>query len=156
MKKIAIIRIKGKVGLPIKVKDTLQMLRLFNKHTCTIVENNPNYIGMIKKVKDYITWGELDEETFSLLLTKRGKLPGNKLLEESYIEEKTKLSLKDYVKEYFEGNKNLKDIPGLKSFFRLKPPEKGFEKEGIKKHYIVGGALGDRSKDVNKLIQRMI
>ena len=55
-----------------------------------------------------------------------------------------------------EGKKELKDIPGLKRFFRLRPPEKGFERKGIKKTYAVGGVLGYRKDKINELIMRML
>ena len=52
--------------------------------------------------------------------------------------------------------KELNDIPGLKRFFRLKPPEKGFEKKGIKKQYSLGGVLGYRKGKINELIRKML
>ena len=156
MKKIAIIRIRGKIGLKKGIKDTLNLLRLFNKHTCVVVDGNENYSGMIKKVKDYVTWGEIDFETFKLLLEKRGKLPGKKNLTEEYLKDKLKLSYDDFTKEFFEFKKKLKDVPGLKQFFKLKPPEKGFERKGIKQPFSLGGALGYRKEKINDLIRRML
>ena len=156
MSKVAIIRIRGEINIRKDNKDTLNMLRLFNKNYCVIVENNQNYIGMIKKVKDYTTWGEIDKETFELLLKNRGRLAGNKKLTEEYLEEKLKLSLNNFVNDFFDGKKSLKDVPGLKQFFRLKPPLRGFEKGGIKKPFSLGGALGYRKNNINELVKRMI
>ena len=156
MTKIAVIRIKGKIGLRKDVKDTLNMLRLFNKHTYVIVKNTLNYIGMIKKVKDYVTWGEIDQETFNLLLNKRGKIAGNKPLTEDYLKDKNNVNYEQFTKEFFENKKNLKDIPGVKQFFRLKPPEKGFEKGGIKRPFSMGGVLGYRKDKINDLIRKML
>ncbi|MCD4666370.1 50S ribosomal protein L30 [archaeon] len=156
MKKIAIIRIRGKIGLKKGIKDTLNLLRLFNKHTCVVVDGNENYSGMIKKVKDYVTWGEIDSETFKLLLQKRGKLPGKKNLTEEYLKDKSKLSYDDFVNEFFEFKKKMKDVPGLKQFFKLKPPEKGFERKGIKQPFSLGGVLGYRKEKINDLIRKML
>ena len=154
--KIAIVRIRGKINVRKEIEGTMRMLRLFNKNTCTVVPNAKAAHGMIKKVKDYVTWGEINEKTFTELLKKRGKLPGSKSLTEKYLEEKTKTTIDGFTKEYFEGKKELKDIPGLKRFFRLKPPEKGFERKGIKKTYAVGGVLGYRKDKINELIMRML
>ncbi len=156
MTKIAVIRIKGKIGLRHDIKETLNMLRLFNKHTCVIVDNNEHYIGMIKKVKDHVTLGEINQETFMLLLSKRGKVAGNKSLTEDYLKNKTNMSHDQFTKEFFSNEKRLKDIPGLKQFFRLKPPEKGFERGGIKKPFSLGGVLGYRKEKINDLIKRML
>ena len=61
--KIAIIQIRGLVGAKQEVKDTLKMLNLQKKNSCAIVEGTPAYLGMIEKVKDYVTFGEISEET---------------------------------------------------------------------------------------------
>ncbi len=156
MNRIVIIRIRGKNHVQKKVADTLKMLRLYKPNGCVVVPNNPVYLGMIKKVKDYITWGEIDQDTFTMLLTKRGKIMGDKPLEENYLKEKTKLGFSEFIKEYFEGKKELKDIPGFKTFFRLCPPSKGYERKGIKKPFSMGGALGYRKEKINDLVKRMM
>jgi len=156
MKKIAIVRVRGKLGIRKDIKDTLKMLRLYNKHHCIVINNSPNLIGMIKKVKDYATWGEIDEKTFKELFTKRGKLSAKKSLTEEYLKEKTKLSIDDFTKEFFSFKKSFKDIPGFKPFFKLKPPIKGFERKGIKTPFSLGGALGYRKEKINDLITRML
>jgi len=154
--RISIIRIKGETKIKRNIKQTLLLLRLYKKHTCVVVPNSVNYVGMIKKVKDYVTWGELDIETFKLLLEKKGKLAGKKPLTEAYLKEKTKLSFDEFSKQFFDFKKELKDIPGLKPFFRLNPPVKGFERGGIKKPYSLGGVLGYRKEKINELIKRMV
>ena len=45
---------------------------------------------------------------------------------------------------------------GLKPFFRLHPPRKGFERKGTKQHFNVGGAYGNRGEKINDLLKRMI
>src|SRR3989344_4466341 len=155
-KRIAMVRIRKEQEAKKVVRTTLKRLRLFKKNTCSIVTNDPKYVGMIKVVKDYITWGELDEETFKLLLKKRGKLPGNKPLTEEYIKEKTKVDLEEFAKEFIEAKRDLKEITGLKQFFRLTPPVKGFERKGIKIPFSQGGPLGYRKEKINELIKRMI
>lgn len=153
---IAVVRVRGTIGIRKESRDTLKILRLYKKNNCIIIPNTPAYIGMIKKVKDYTTWGEINEETFRLLLQKRGRLPRNKILTQEYLKEKTKLDFDSFVKEVFAFKKTLKDVPGLKLFFRLSPPRKGFERKGIKVQFSQGGALGYRKEKINELIQRML
>jgi len=155
-KYIAVIRIRGIIGLKQEIKDTFKMLHLYKKNNCTIIPNTKDYIGMLKKIKDYATWGEINSETFKLLLEKRGRLPGNKLLTEDYLKQKLNLNFETFTKDFFEFKKKLKDIPGLKLFFRLSPPKKGFEKKGIKTPFSMGGVLGYRKEKINDLIQMMI
>lgn len=155
-KRIAVIRIHGCMKLRKEIKDTLSIMRLYKKHTCVVVPNSPNYIGMISKVKDFVTWGEIGPETFRKLLEKRGKLPGKKPLTEDYLKSKTKLTFDKFTEEFFAFKKELKDVPGLKQFFKLSPPVKGFERKGTKKPFSLGGVLGYRKEKINELIERML
>ncbi len=154
--RIAVIRIRGTSKLQGDIEDTMRMMRLFKKNHCAILKNTESTLGMLQKVKDYVTWGELDEATAKMLLEKRGRIVGNKPLQEAWIKEKTKKDMNQFLKEYFELKTELKDVPGLKPFFRLTPPAHGFERKGIKKPYSMGGALGYRKEKINELIRRMI
>jgi len=156
MNRIVIVRIRGKNHVQKKVADTLKMLRLYKVNGCVVVPNSPVYLGMINKAKDYITWGEIDKETFLQVFKKRGKIIGDKPLTEDYLKDKTKVSFEEFTDEYFEGKKELKQIPGFKTFFRLNPPSKGYERRGIKKPFSLGGALGYRKEKINDLIKRMV
>ncbi len=155
-RKIAIIRIRGIIDINSKVEDAFRRLRLFRKNGCVVIDGNKSYKGVLQKIKDYATWGEIDEETFKTLLLQRGKLPGNKPFTEKYLKEKTKIEVDAFVKEFFEFKKSLKDIPGLKRFFRLGMPRNGFERKGIKVPFSLGGALGYRKNNINDLIKRMV
>lgn len=156
MSKIAIIRIRGKIGVNRNITDTMNMLRLFNKYHCTVVDNTPAFVGMIRKSKDYITWGEIDTATFKLLLEKRGRLPCKKPLTAEYIKQHAKITFEQFAEGFMSSKLSFKTISGLKPFFRLKPPEGGLERKGIKKPYSIGGALGYRKDKINELIRRML
>ena len=148
MRRIAIIRIVGQQNLRQEIKDTLKILNLHKKNTCIVVKNSGSITGMLKKVKDHVTWGEIDEETFRELLKKRGRLPGNKQLQG--------VNTESFAKEFMSGKKEIKDIAGLKKFFRLNPPIKGYGYKGTKQPFHLGGALGYRKDKINDLIRRML
>ena len=105
-KRIAIIRIKGKAGLKKTVKDTFLLLRLYKKNSCVVVPNTQSYVGMLTKIKDCSTWGEIDEQTFKLLLEKRGRLPGNKQLTNEYLQQKLKMNIDQFAKEFINFKKD--------------------------------------------------
>ena len=133
MNKIAIIRIRGIIKIRHDIKNTLKILRLYKKNCCVVIDSSPDNLGMVKKVKDYITWGEIDDETFKLLVEKRGEL--------------------------YKGRKDSKfvvDGKKYKPFFRLQPPKGGFERKGIKIPFSVGGVLGYRGDKINNLLKRML
>ncbi|MBI2133254.1 uL30 family ribosomal protein [Candidatus Woesearchaeota archaeon] len=62
MKSIAVVRLKGQINLNGQVKDTLNMLKLYRKNYCSVFEARPEIMGMVKKVKDFVAWGEISEE----------------------------------------------------------------------------------------------
>ncbi|MFH1506404.1 MAG: uL30 family ribosomal protein [archaeon] len=70
---MAIVLVRGLIGIRKNIKDTLFMLRLRKKHTCVVVDKNKSSMGMIFKVKDYVTYGEVDDATVKELEAKRGK-----------------------------------------------------------------------------------
>jgi large subunit ribosomal protein L30 len=76
--KLAIVRVRGGIGIKTEIKDTLKMLNLHRKNFCVVVPNNDSNLGMIKRVKDYVTYGNVDEETYKLLVEKRGEKKGDK------------------------------------------------------------------------------
>lgn len=133
MSKLAAIRIRRTFRITERINRTLDMLGLYNKNNCVIIEDTPVNRGMLKKVDRYITWGEINEETQKELAEKRGK------------------------KEKKTENKRAKNAKtGSKQIFRLNPPRKGFERKGIKKLFSSGGTLGYRGKKINELIKKMI
>ncbi|MBN2454636.1 uL30 family ribosomal protein [Candidatus Woesearchaeota archaeon] len=73
MKKIAVIKIRGAVQAEKRIEDTLKMLGLKKKHSCVVIDDSPSNLGMVQKVKDFITWGTVSEETLKELTEKKGK-----------------------------------------------------------------------------------
>ena len=71
--KLAVILIRGQIGIRTGIKDTLYMLNLRKKHACVVLEKNKHTLGMIFKVKDYVAYGEIDEATLKEMMSKRGK-----------------------------------------------------------------------------------
>ena len=152
----AVIRLKGTVNLKKDVEVTLRSLRLNRRNHCIVLDASPGILGMINTVQPYITWGEVDIKTLVALLAKRGKLAGNKRLTEDYLKQKTGNSIEQFAQDILNKKIRMRDVPGLKPIFRLKPPSKGLEEKGMKKPYSLGGAYGYRGKDINELLLRMI
>ena len=151
----AAIRIRGTVNVNPNIKKTLQLLNLSKVNHCVLLEEKPNIKGMLQVAKDYITWGELEKDALTSLITQRGKLEGDKGLTEDYLKSATSYSNIDKLSQAIIDNKfKYKDIPKVKRIFRLNPPKKGYR--GIKKSFVNKGALGYRGKEINKLINRMI
>ena len=154
MQRLAVVRVRGRVGVPQEVENTLRMLKLTRVNHCVFVDDRPTYRGMLQKAKDYITWGEVTPEEVALILRSRGELAGGKRLTDAYVKEHTKFkSIDDFARAFVEFNAELSDIPRLKPVFRLHPPRKGYR--GIKRSFVEGGALGYRGEAMKELLRRM-
>ncbi len=70
---LAAILVRGMVRVKTPIKDTLKMLKLFSKNSCTVMQQSQANKGMLNKVKDYIAYGEIDNETLKILAEKRNK-----------------------------------------------------------------------------------
>ncbi len=70
---IAVIRITGQVGLKKEIIETLYRLRLRKKYVCVLIEPTKENLGMVKKLRDFVAFGEISEETQKELIKKRGK-----------------------------------------------------------------------------------
>jgi len=151
----AIIRVRGIVNVKPDIKRTLELLRLTRVNHCTLVDENKIFKGMLQKVKDYATWGEIDKETLPKLIESRGMLVGDKQITKDYLKSATTYDSFEKLSQAILDNKiKYKEIPDVKPLFRLSPPKMGYE--GIKRSFKNGGALGYRGKEINKLIGRMI
>lgn len=142
MTQIVAVRVRGGIGASQEVKDTLQSLNLGRQNYCTVLADTPKNQGMLKKAKDYLTWGEADEETLKQLVEKRG--------EESKGREQDSRGKLSYKRSLELNGKK------LKRFFRLNPPQKGYGRKGVKKSFSEGGALGYRGEKINDLVRRML
>ena len=72
--KTAVIRISGMVKLKGTIADTLYRMRLRRKYSCVVFDNpSKEQLGMINKVKDFIAFGQISEETYKKLVEARGK-----------------------------------------------------------------------------------
>jgi len=155
-KLLAVIRIRGSVSVRKDIEYTLNLLRLNRKFHLTLIRNNPSYKGMLQKVKDYVTWGEIDKETLELLLKNRGRLVGNKRITEDFLKENTTFkSFSELADALISGKVNIGDLPWLKPVFRLHPPKGGF-KYSTKRPFKDLGELGYRGTEINQLIKRMV
>ncbi len=74
----AIIRITGQINLSEGIKETFQRLKLKKKYTCIVIEKmTDSQEGMIKKIKDFVAYGEITKETYDKLVEKRGQKEKN-------------------------------------------------------------------------------
>ena len=128
------------VNVSQKIEDALFRLRLRRKYSAVLLHANVENLKILKNVRDFIAYGEINKETLLLLIESRAETTSNKKINPVEIVESL-------------NKKSLSDL-GLKPFFRLHPPRKGIES---KRHAGVGkGVLGDNKEKINDLVRRML
>ena len=137
---ICIIRITGKVKLDGDVKETLERLRLRKKYACVIINPNKEQMGMIKKLKDFIAFGNIKNNVFERLINARGQR----------IDKKKRIDSKKIIEDLEKGKKY--EELNLKPFFRLHPPRGGINS----KIHFPKGVLGNNQEKINELVLRML
>jgi large subunit ribosomal protein L30 len=150
----AIVQVRGVVKTPRVIKDTLKMLRLHHINHCVLVPDTPAYLGMIRKVKDFVAYGEVDGEVLAEILRTRGRLTGNVRLTDEYVKENSQFAdIDDLARALSREEVAMAAVPGLKPVMRLHPPRKGHR--SIKRTYQQGGALGYYGQEINQLLHKM-
>jgi large subunit ribosomal protein L30 len=151
----AVIRVRGQPDVNRDIQHTMMLLGVNKVNHCAILPENPSTKGMLQVVKDYCTWGEIDQETLAALIRSRGKIAGDKDITDDYLKENSEFStVEELAKAIIENDYRMRDVEAAKPVFRLHPPVKGYE--GNKRSYQNGGALGYRGAEINALINRML
>lgn len=83
---LAAIKLKGEIKVRGGIKDTMKMLGLQKKLSFAVLEEKPEVKGMLMKSQNFITWGEISQETEKEVRDRKLKPPkgGFKSLKEMY------------------------------------------------------------------------
>ncbi|MBS7625266.1 MAG: 50S ribosomal protein L30 [Candidatus Bathyarchaeia archaeon] len=152
---LAVVRVRGTVNVRGDIEDTLRMLNLTRNCHATLIDDRPSYMGMLQKVQNQVTWGEVSKEVIAMLLRERGRLVGNRKLTEDYVKKIGFESIDDLAEAIYNLKVEFNKLPGIKPVFRLHPPSKGYG-GSVKKTWKSGGVTGYRGESINDLLKRMI
>ena len=152
------IRLKGEFGTPRPIQSVLDTIRLRRKFNAVLLEKTPSTIGMLRKAKDYVTWGEASQDDIVSLLRERGEFQSGGTVTDEVIRERFgEKSVQDLVAALVGGKVSLRALwqKGLSPVFRLRPPSGGFE-GCTKRAYGSRGELGKREVGFSNLLNRMV
>ena len=149
-----VVRIKGQADVPHWASTTMTLLKLDKKYRATILPAKDNTLGMLDKVKHYISWIGLDVELAKDLLDKKGRKSGYKKITAEDLKKLGFESIDDLAKALAEGKATLSKLKPLKPWFALAPPKHGF-KRSTKKLYGQKGILG-LNEELGTIVRRMI
>lgn len=153
----AVVRVRGSQQAGSRVWTTLEQLRLNKINHMVFIPQNDSTKGMLQIVKDYVTWGEVSSEIIAKVLLRRAETPGGTPgINDDFIKKNSEryTSIISFAKALGGNEARLTDIRSLQPVIRLHPPNGGYE--NLKRSYKVGGTLGYRGSDIEKLLERMI
>ena len=153
-KVLAVVRIRSAIDQPRTIRHALKLLNLMRTNHAVIVPNDATHKGTLQKLKDVVTWGEVDKATLTALVKKRGRIVGNKKLTAKFLKERKFATVAEFITAVYTGKADMRRIEGMKPLFRLHPPRKGFK--SVKNPITRGGDLGYRGEKINELLDRMM
>ena len=152
---LLVVRMRGTVNVPYWALTTLRNLYLNKKFSATLVPETTNYLGMLRKINQWVAWSKADSDIIKILIEKRGKKKNPTL--ESKDENKSKSDYKgiDELVDVIANDKiKFSDHNNIKPWFSLNPPQGGFRRN-TKKQFSDGGILGN-NKELLEIVKRMV
>jgi large subunit ribosomal protein L30 len=146
-----VIRVRGTIHARHDIEMTLDQLHLTRPNHATVLPEVDAFRGMLTKVQGYVTWGEAEPETVTLLLKERGVTVGGERIGDSGGSSPSS-DLPKLAKAVLTDG--LVRAEGLRPLFRLRAPKGGWR--STKRSFALGGALGYRGRAINDLARKML
>jgi len=160
-KLVFVIRIKGVNKIAPKPRKVLQLLRLTQINAGVFVRLNKATAELLRIVEPWVAYGYPNLSSVRQLVYKRGfgkinkqriALSDNSLIEEA-LGQYGIICIEDLIHEIYTVGPNFKQVNNFLWPFKLSSPNGGWGVRRKFKHYIVGGALGNREDKINALIK---
>jgi large subunit ribosomal protein L30 len=152
------VRLLGSFGTPASIERALASIRLTRKFRAVLLEKNGSMRGVLRKVKDYVTWGEVKSDDIAVILRERGELSNGMSFTDKFVKENFgHHSVAELAHALTRGQVDLKMLwqRGVVPVFRLRPPSGGFD-SSIKRPFGSQGELGYRGSEISHLLNRMV
>ncbi|MEJ7640747.1 MAG: uL30 family ribosomal protein [Candidatus Nitrosocosmicus sp.] len=173
-----VVRMKGTVNVPYWARITLESLSLNKRFRATIIPENEQTLGMLRKIKEYVSWTSVDTEFIREFIEKRGRSSASKLLSAAAApdtappppppensngqinnnntenKDSQVADLSKIVSIISQNELYLSKISGIKPWFALNPPKGGFKRKS-KRSYSQAGILGE-NKELLSIVKRMM
>ncbi len=171
-----VVRMKGTVNVPYWARITLESLCLNKRFRATIIPENEQTLGMLRKIKEHVSWTSVDTEFIREFIEKRGRSSASKLLSaaadtvadtaapdnpngqinnnNAENKESQNVDLSKIVSIISQNELYLSKVSGIKPWFALNPPKGGFKRKS-KRSYSQAGILGE-NKELVSIVKRMM
>jgi large subunit ribosomal protein L30 len=75
-----VVRMKGTVNVPRWADLTLVSLHLDKKFRATIIPENEQSLGMLRKIKEWVSWSNVDDAFIKEFIEKKGRVSSSRLV----------------------------------------------------------------------------
>lgn len=162
-KLIFVVRIKGINKIAPKPRKALQLLRLLQINNGVFLRVTKATKELLRLVEPYVAYGYPNHATVRKLLYKRGygkinkqRIPlYNNQVIEAALGKYGIISMEDLLHEIYTVGPNFKQANNFLWPFKLSNPTGGWGVRRKFKHFIEGGAIGDREENINQLVDAM-
>jgi large subunit ribosomal protein L30 len=148
-----VVRIRGTVNIPHWANNTLDNLNLGKRFRATLIPENQESLGMLRKVKEMVAWTSADATIIKELLEKRGKKTGFKPITNSDLPKEYN-TIEELAYAIADNKIALSKIRSIKPWFALNSPRGGFKRK-TKTQYSQDGILGE-DKGLTDIVKRML
>ena len=141
------------MNIPAWAKTTLANLNLDKKFRATLVAENLETLGMLRKIKDIVAWTSVDADFIKELLERRGKISGYKPITKGNLPKGFE-SIEALATAIAQNKTSMSKLNSVKPWFALAPPKGGF-KQKTKKQFSQDGVLG-HNEQLAELVKNML
>lgn len=153
---ILVVRLRGTVNVPYWAVTTLKNLCLNKRFSATLVPETPEYLGMLRKISQWVAWSKADREIVKTLIKNRAKNknPGSDSARKTVNSKEDYKDIDELVDFLVNDKIKFSEQNNVKPWFSLNPPKGGFKKS-TKRQFSDGGTLGN-NKDLLEIVKKMI
>jgi large subunit ribosomal protein L30 len=151
---ILVVNLHGAINSSAPVRKSLTELWVAKKFSASVVTDDAQTVGMLRRCKDYVAWCPVEAPLLGNLLEKRGMVSAAKPLDQGALKELGFKSHQDVAAKMIKEKLRLSAVHGVLPYFRLAPPKGGF-KRSMRRQYTEKGVLGNNPK-LEEIVKRMI
>jgi large subunit ribosomal protein L30 len=101
-----VVRMKGTVNVPRWADLTLESLHLDKKFRATIIPENEQSLGMLRKIKEWVSWSSVDDAFIKEFIEKKGRVSSSRLVTATATAPPTTATTTDSVGDSDDKNDN--------------------------------------------------
>jgi len=151
---LLVVNLHGAINSSAPVRKSLTELWVAKKFSASVVTDDAQTVGMLRRCKDYVAWCPIEAGLLTDLLKKRGMVSATRSLDQESLKAMGYKKHEDLAAKMLKDQVRLSGVGGMLPYFRLAPPKGGF-KISMRRQSTERGVLGKNPK-LDTIVKRMI